>query len=258
MAIKIMKPESVAALADFITETMNARTWTFSRNAMPYLTEALSDCVVDGRYDEAKIYDALYALNIAAYIAAYRPDYDGEINGFKAYEPNTQSFNAGWELRMLKLLDCFLDNCGPVDDEALCFALTMLHSFLIAAAIKAQPEFRNADVSIMKPESVAALADFIATIPVGEYKAFGDCTVYDAAKVYDALYVMNEVETFPAYEPNPQTFNAGWQWRMMKLIDNILDNCEMTDTGLGMALLYNDIADYIVQAQPEYQIAKWE
>ena len=149
MSCFIMGEKPVAALADYIAYILNAG------DAPPALFKALNDCVVNGRYDEAKIYDALYALNIAAYRERYldrHPEIEAEIKAIPAYAPNIQHATRrrpapdGWKERMLKRIDCFLYQCSihPVYELPLNYALAQLGVELAGDIARSQPEYEKA------------------------------------------------------------------------------------------------------------------
>ena len=128
MSCFIMNDSALSALADFIGCLLNHGYNYFSFPAPAILHIELNDCNEHGSYQEEKIYNRLYSLNVAAYRGRYPeetvdywPDYKENIK----YKPTTygpmnpdderSGYTAQvqpWHFEMLNRLDCFLYQCA--------------------------------------------------------------------------------------------------------------------------------------------------
>lgn len=129
MSCFIMDDSALSALADFIGCLLDNGYNYFSFFSPTTLHIALDDCYDGGGlYRAEKIYNRLYALNVAAYRGRYPeetvdyfPDYKENIK-YKptVYGPmNPEDGRSGyaaqvqpWHFEMLKRLDCFLYQCA--------------------------------------------------------------------------------------------------------------------------------------------------
>lgn len=125
MSCWIVNEKPLAALADFIAALMNGGFNAFGMEAPDSLPQALynidgPECYRCGFWEPEPIYDALHAVNVAAYTGRYshNPEALEEVEQWEKYQPNPRheyhSTTGGkwavkpWHYEMDKRLACYL------------------------------------------------------------------------------------------------------------------------------------------------------
>lgn len=161
MSCFVMKPESIAAISEFTADLMNMGYNAYGIGAPKNLFDALQDCRGPYKSFEAhKIYQRLYALNLAAYEGRYAREISGEgreagndrapdVNTVKCRIHQGSSFShqtEAWHYRMAKLLKCY--NYQVAEDatakDPLTLSLRDLERDLDEFIVSHSPEFEQA------------------------------------------------------------------------------------------------------------------
>lgn len=100
MSCIIAKPETVAAIAEYIASLLNAGYNFHKMEAPREVAEAFSVCTNSrGGYEPEKIYNLLSALNRLAYAGRYKRTEDGngvDLDTFPEYKRNIKYRPCGW------------------------------------------------------------------------------------------------------------------------------------------------------------------
>lgn len=161
MSCFIMQAEGIAALSEFTADLLNNGFDHYGFDAPNELSWALSGCRDPYCFfDPKKIYQALYALNVAAYTGHYERDFDGagqKLDGQQAPDIKTSDYIihngisgrhelASWHYRIVKLLQCY--NYQVAEDA------TMNHP--LADALKKLEQALTSFIVVKSPEYEAA------------------------------------------------------------------------------------------------------
>lgn len=160
MSCFIMQAEGLAALAEFTADLLNYGFNHYGFEAPDELSKALPGCRDPYCFfDPQKIYERLYALNVAAYTGRYRRETNGEgrrLDGEQAPQIETGNYCiqdtsgghklAPWHFRLAKLLHCY--NYQVAEDATINHPLTValkklernLNSFIVTKS----PEYDEA------------------------------------------------------------------------------------------------------------------
>lgn len=161
MSCFVMEPESIAALSEFAADLLNHGFDHYGFDPPDELAKALPGCRDPYCFFvPQKIYERLYALNVAAYTGRYKREIDGEgqrLDDEQAPDIKTGDYIihsgimgrhdlAPWHFRLVKLLQCY--NYQVAEDvtinHPLAIALRKLEQTLNSFIVTKSPEYNAA------------------------------------------------------------------------------------------------------------------
>lgn len=71
MSCFVMSPDSLGSIAKSLCAVLNGSYNAYGFNAPGSLYETLKDCNISGLYDDQKVYERLYRLNVTAFTGRY-------------------------------------------------------------------------------------------------------------------------------------------------------------------------------------------
>lgn len=122
MSSFIMKPESMAYIAEFIAAHINSGfNYTRLYNGLPH--EFVQRVMIDGMASAEMIYRHLYALNYSAFNKRYEGRYPDDLDTCNYFTDNFETFDnridkpstgkmEKWHCQMLKSMRCYLYQCS--------------------------------------------------------------------------------------------------------------------------------------------------
>lgn len=155
MSCFIVRPSTVAAIADFTACLLNHGFNFFGFETNGELSLALMDCKRGGWYSEQEIFKELARLNREAFKSRYANNLDvlETLEPLPEYKENTtykaRKYQDGrpviekWHYEMLKMLDCFLYQCSEdgTDKTHLYKGLVNLRNTMAMFIVRANADY---------------------------------------------------------------------------------------------------------------------
>ena len=79
MSCFVISPDSLGSIAKSLCAVLNGSYNAYGFTAPESLCKALEDCIVSGLYDDRKVYERLYRLNVDAYNSRYPADHGEDM-----------------------------------------------------------------------------------------------------------------------------------------------------------------------------------